>query len=142
MQVDDSTNHHDVHDLVAVAPVVKESRDEALGDLDNVDQSSQNGQGVHDDEEAQRVGAAHPAAEHPEQEEAEAEQGLPHKGPQAQDVGASRGGAVDAVGRQEDVGEQGGPPYGRVAEEGDVDDGESPCWQEEDGTGDEEAQKN
>lgn len=126
MQVDNSTNHHDVHDLVAVAPVVKESWDKALRDLDNVDHSSQYGQGVHDDEEAQRVGAAHPAAKHPEEEEAEAEQCLPHEGPQSQDVGASGGGAVDTVGRQEDVGEQGGPPYGWVAEEGDVDDGESP----------------
>lgn len=142
MQVDDRTNHHDVHDLVAVSPVVKESRDKALRDLDDVDQSSQYGQGVHDDEEAQGVGAAHPAAKHPEEEEAEAEQCLPHKGPQTQDVGASRGGAVDAVGRQEDVGQQGGLPYGRVAEEGDVDDGESPCWQEEDQRCDREAQRN
>lgn len=125
VQVDDRTNHHDVHDLVAVAPVVKESRHKALRDLDNVDQSSQYGQRVHDDEEAQRVGAAHPAAKHPEEEEAEAEQRLPHEGPQPQDVGAGSGGAVDPVGRQQDVGEQGGPPDGRVAEEGDVDDGES-----------------
>ena len=39
----------------------------------------------------------HPAAEHPEQEEQEAEHGLPDEGLQAQDVGAGRGGAVDAV---------------------------------------------
>lgn len=42
-----------MHDLVTVAPVVKESWDEALWDLDNVDDSSQYGQGVHNDEEAQ-----------------------------------------------------------------------------------------
>lgn len=69
-----------MHDLVTVAPVVKESWDEALWDLDNVDDSSQYGQGVHNDEEAQWVGAAHPTAKHPEEEQAEAKQGLPHKG--------------------------------------------------------------
>lgn len=98
MQVDNCTNYHDVHDLVAVAPVVEESWNEALRDLDNVDHSSQYGQRVHDDEEAQGVGAAHAAAKHPEQEEAEAKQGLPHEGPQAQDVSSRGCGAVNAVG--------------------------------------------
>lgn len=99
-----------MHYLVAVPPVVKPAWDEAFRDLDDVDQPSQHSQGVHDDEEAQGVGAAHPAAINSEQEEAEAEQGLPHKGSQAQDVGASCGGAVDAVSWQEDVGQQGGLP--------------------------------
>lgn len=87
-----------MHDLVAVAPVVEQARAEALGDLHDVDQAAHHGQGVHDDEEAQGVGAAHAAAVHTEQEEAEAEHGLPHEGLQPQDVGVGRGGAVDAVG--------------------------------------------
>ena len=125
MQVDDGANHHDMHYLVAVAPVVKQARAEALGDLDDVDQSSQYSQRVHDDKEAQGVGAAHPAAVHSEQEEAEAEQSLPDEGLQAQDVGAGRGGTVDAIGRQEDVGQQGSLLYDGVAQEGDVNDGKS-----------------
>lgn len=87
-----------MHYLVAVAPVVKQAWAEALGDLDDVDQSPEHGQRVHDDKEAQGVGAAHPAAVHSEQEEAEAEQSLPDESSQAQDVGAGRGGAVDPVG--------------------------------------------
>lgn len=125
MQVYNCANDHDVHYLVAVAPVVEAAWDEALGDLYDVDHPSQDGQRVHDDEEAQGVGAAHPAAIHPEEEEAESEQELPEEGSQAEDISASRGGAVDAVGRQEDVGQQGSVTGDGVAEEGDVDDGES-----------------
>lgn len=87
-----------MHDLVAVAPVVKEAWDEALRDLDYVDQPSYNSQTVHDDKEAQGVWAAHPAAVHPEQEEAEAEQALPDESSQAVNVRTGRGGIVDAVG--------------------------------------------
>lgn len=87
-----------MHYLVAVAPVVKETRDEALRDLDDVDHPSHHSQRVHDDKEAQGVWAAHPAAKHPKQEEAEAEQALPGERSQAQDVGTGRGGTVDAVG--------------------------------------------
>lgn len=112
-----------MHYLVAVAPVVKQAWTEALRDLDDVHQPPYHSQGVHDDEEAQRVGAAHPAAEHPEEEEAEAEQGLPDEGSQAQDVSAGCGGTVDPVGWQEDVGQQGKLLHERVAEQGDVNDG-------------------
>lgn len=130
MQVDNWANNHDMHNLVAVAPVVKQARDEALRDLDDVDQTSQYSQRVHDDKEAQGAWTSHPAAVHPEQEEAEAEQGLPDECSQAQDVGAGRGGAVDAVGWQEDIGQQGRLSHGRVAKKGDVDDGKCPWWQE------------
>lgn len=119
-----------MHYLVAVAPVVKQAGDEALGDLDDVDQPAQHSQRVHGDEEAQGVGAAGAAAEHPEQEEAEAEAGLPEERLQAQDVGSGRGGRVDAVGRQEDVGQQGGLSRGWVAQESDVYDGKCTWWQE------------
>lgn len=105
-----------MHYLVAVAPVVEAARDEALRNLDDVDQPSQHSQGVHDEEEAQGAGAAHSAAKHPEQKEAEAEHGLPDEGPQPQDVGAGCSGTVDAISGQEDVGQQGSPSHGRVAE--------------------------
>lgn len=87
-----------MHYLVAVAPVVKQARDEALRDLDDVDQPTHYSQRVHDDKETQGVWAARPTAEHPEQEEAEAERGLPEESLQAPDVGVCRGGTVDAVG--------------------------------------------
>lgn len=125
MQVDNGADHQDVHDLVAVAPVVEQAGAEALGDLDYVDQSPEHGQSVHDQEEAEGLGAAHPAPEHPEQEEAEAEQALPDESPQTQEVSVGRGGTVDPVGRQEDVGQQGSLLDRGIAEEGDVDDGES-----------------
>lgn len=112
-----------MHYLVAVAPVVKQARAEALRDLDDVHQSSHHSQGVHDDKEAQGVWAAHPAAIHPEEEEAEAKQSLPEEGSQAQDVSAGCGGAVDPIGWQEDVGQQGKLLRDRVAKEGDVNDG-------------------
>lgn len=86
-----------MHYLVAVAPIVKQARAEALRDLDDVDQTSQYSQRVHDDKEAQGVWAAHPTAIHPVQEEAEAEKGLPDKCLQAQDVSAGCSGTVDAV---------------------------------------------
>lgn len=105
MQVDDRANDHNMHYLVAVAPVVKPARDEAFGNLGDVHQPSQNSQGVHNDKEAQGVRAAHPVAKYPKQKEAEAEEGLPHKSPQAPDVGSGCGGGVDAVSRQENVGQ-------------------------------------
>lgn len=112
-----------MHYLVAVAPVVKQARAEALRYLDDIDHPSQYSQRVHDDKEAQWVWAAHPTAVHPEQEEAEAEQGLPDESPQAQDVSAGCSGRVDAVGWEEDVGQQGSLLHSRVAKKGDVDDG-------------------
>ncbi len=126
MQVDNCADNHDVHYLVAVAPVVKQTRDEAFRDLYDVDHSSQDSQWVHDDEEAQGVWAAHPAAIDPEQKEAEAEQALPDESSQAQDVSASCGGTVDTVDWQEDVGQQGSLSHDRVAKKGDVDDGKCP----------------
>lgn len=98
MQVYDGADNHDVHYLVAVAPVIKQARAKALGDLYDVHQSSQYGQRVHDDKKTQRVRAADATAVHPEQEEAEAKQSLPDESSQAQNVGACRGGAVDPVG--------------------------------------------
>lgn len=79
MQVDNWADNHDVHYLVAVAPVVKQAWDEALRDLDDVHQPSQYSQTVHSEEEAQGVRAPHPTAIHPEQEEAEAKQSLPNE---------------------------------------------------------------
>lgn len=133
VQVDDGADHHDMHDLVAVPPVVEQAGAETLGDLDHIDQPAQHSQGVHDDEEPQRVGASHAVAINPEQEEADAEQGLPDKRPQAQEVCVGRGGAVDPVGWQEDVGQHGGLLDGRVAQEGDVNDGKS-SWTKTDMT--------
>lgn len=126
MQVDNCTYNHDMHYLVAVAPVVKQARGEALRNLYDVDHAPQDSQWVHDDEEAQGVGAAHPASIYPEQEEAEAEQGLPGESPQAQDISAGCGGRVDTVGWQEDVGQQGNRSHSWVAKKGDVDDGKCP----------------
>lgn len=130
MQVDNWANHHDMHYLVAVAPVVKQAGNEALRDLDDVDQPTHYSQSVHDDKEAQGVWAAHPAAQHPEQEEAKAEQSLPDESLQAQNVSTGRGGTVDAVGWQEDVDQQGSLSCGWVAKKGDVDDGKCTWWQE------------
>lgn len=104
-----------MHYLVAVAPVVEQPWAEAFGDLDDVDQASQYSQSVHDDKEAQRLWAPHPAAVHSEQEEAEAKQSLPDKCSQTSDVGARCGGAVDPIGRQDDVDQQGSVLYGWVA---------------------------
>lgn len=126
MQVDDGADDHDVHYLVAVAPVIKQARAEALRDLDDVHQSSQYSQSVHDDEETHGVGTAHPVSVHPEQEEDEAEHRLPNERSQSQDVGVGRGGAVDPVGWEDDVDQQGGPLQGGVTQEGDVYDGKSP----------------
>lgn len=97
VQVDNRANDHDMHYLVAIAPVVKQAWDEALRDLDDVDHPTQYSQRVHDHKQTQGVWAAHAAAVDPEQEEAEAEQSLPDEGSQAQDVGAGRGGTVDPV---------------------------------------------
>lgn len=129
MQVDNGADDHDVHDLVAVAPVVKQARAEALGDLDDVHQPSQYGQSVHDDEEAHGARTARPVSVNPEQEEDEAEQRLPNERSQPQDVGVGRGGTVDPIGWEDDVDQQGGALQGGVAEEGDVYDGKSP-WRE------------
>ena len=122
VQVDDGADHHHVHDLVAVAPVVEEARAQPLGHLHDVDHPPQHRQRVHDEEEPERPGASHALAVHPEQEEAEAEHRLPHEGPQPQHVGACGGGAVDAVGGQEDVDEQRELAHARVTQQGDVDD--------------------
>lgn len=87
-----------MHYLVAVAPVVKQARAKPLWNLDDVDQSTQHGESIHGDEEAQGVGAADAVPVDPEQEEDEAEQGLPDERLQPRDVCAGCGGVVDAVG--------------------------------------------
>lgn len=110
---------------MAVAPVVKEARAEALWDLNDIDHTSQNSQGVHDDEETHGVRAAHTTAVQPKQEEANAKQDLPNEGPEPQDVGARCSGAVDPISWQQNVHQQGGLLQVGVAQEGDVDDGKS-----------------
>lgn len=112
-----------MHNLVAVAPVVKQAWAESFRDLNDIDQPSQNSQRVHDDKEAQWVRAAHSAAVHPEKEEAEAEQGLPDKSPEAQNVSAGCSSAVNAIGWQDDVGQQGSLLHSWIAKKGNVDDG-------------------
>lgn len=115
-----------MHYLVAVAPVVKQAWAKSLWNLDDVHQSTQHSKSIHDDEEAQGVGTADPVSVNPEQEEAEAEQSLPGERLQPPDVCAGCGGVVDAVGREEDVGQQGGLLHGRVAEKGNVYDWKGP----------------
>lgn len=99
VQVDDRTDNHDVHYLVAVAPVVKPTWDKAFRDLGDVHQPSQNSQRIHDDKKTQGGWAAHSTAKHPEQEEDEAEQALPYECPQPQDVCVGCGGTVDSISR-------------------------------------------
>lgn len=126
MQVDDRTDNHDVHYLVAVAPVVKTTWDKAFRNLSDVHQPSQNSQRIHDGEEPQGGWAAHPTAKHPEQEEAEAKQALPYERSQPQDVCAGCGGTVDSISRQENIGQECNLLQGGVAQQRDVDDGECP----------------
>ena len=52
VQVKDGAHHQNMHDLVAVAPVVKEARAEALRDAGDVDDPAQYSQGVHHEEVA------------------------------------------------------------------------------------------
>lgn len=120
MIVHNGQYNHDVHDLVAVAPVVKQAWAKALWDLNDVDQTSQNCQEVHNHKKTHGVRTAHATAEHSKQEKAEAEKDLPDKGSEAQDVGAGRRGTVDPISRQHYVGQQGGLLHGWVAQEGDV----------------------
>lgn len=126
MQVEDGPHHQDVHDLVAVAPVVEEARPEALRDARDVDDPAQHGQRVHHEKVPEGGGAAAAHAHPAEQEEGEAEQRLPGEGPQPPHAAPSRDGAVDGVRGQQDVDEQGHGPDPRVAEERDVDDGQRP----------------
>lgn len=126
VQVEDGAHHQYVHDLVAVAPVVKEAWTEALRDARDVDDPAQHGQRVHGEEVAQRGGAA-AAHSHPaEQEEGEPEQGLPGEGAQPSDAAPSRDGAVDGVAGQQDVDYQGHGADERVAQQRAVDNGQRP----------------
>lgn len=52
VQVKDGANHQNMHDLVAVAPVIKEARAEALRDARDVDDPAQHGQRIHHEEVA------------------------------------------------------------------------------------------
>lgn len=124
MEVKDGAHHQDVHDLVAVAPVVKKARTETLRDARDVDDPAQHGQRVHHEEVAQRGGAA-AAQTHPaEQKEGEAEEGLPGEGAQAADAAPGRHGAVDGVAGQQDVDQQRHGADERVAQQRGVDDGQ------------------
>jgi len=115
-----------VHDLVAVAPVVKEARAEALGDARDVDDPAEHGQRVHRQEVAQRGGAAAADARPAQQEEGEAEQRLRGEGAQPARAAPSRDGAVDGVAGQQDVDRQGRGAGERVAQQRAVDDGQRP----------------
>lgn len=126
MQVEDGAHHQHVHDLVAVAPVVKEARAEALRDARDVDDPAQHGQRVHGEEVAQRGGAAAAHAHPAQQEEGEAEERLPGEGAQSADAAAGRDGAVDGVAGQQDVDQQRHGPDEGVAQQGAVDDGQRP----------------
>lgn len=58
VEVKDGAHHQHVHDLVAVAPVVKKAWTKALRDACDVDEPAQHGQRVHGEEVAQRGGAS------------------------------------------------------------------------------------
>lgn len=103
VQVEDGSHHQHVHDLVAVAPVVKEARAEALGDAADVDDAAQHSQRVHGEEVPQRRGAAAAHAHPAQHEEREAEERLPGEGPQTPHAVARRDGAVDGVAGEQDV---------------------------------------
>lgn len=124
VQVEDGAHHQYVHDLVAVAPVVKEARAEALRDARDVDDPAQHGQRVHGEEMAQRRGAAAAHAHPAQQEEGEAEQRLPGEGAQPAHAAAGRDGAVDGVAGQQDVDQQRHRADERVAQQRAVDDGQ------------------
>lgn len=126
VQVENGPHHQNVHDLVAVAPVVKESRSEALRDAGDVDDPAQHGQRVHREEVAEGGGAAAADAHPAEQEEGEAEQRLPGEGAQPPHAAPGRDGAVDGVAGQEDVDEQSHGADEGVAQQRAVDNGESP----------------
>lgn len=50
VQVENGDNHQYMHDLVTVAPVIKEARAEALRDARDVDDPAQHGQRIHHEE--------------------------------------------------------------------------------------------
>lgn len=103
VQVEDGAHHQYMHDLVAVAPVVKEARTKALRDASDVDDPAQHGQCVHGEEVAEWGGAAATYARPAEQEKGEAEQRLPGKGAQPANAAPSRDSTVDSVAGQQDV---------------------------------------
>lgn len=92
-----------MHDLVAVAPVVEETRPKALRDARDVDDPAQHGQCIHREKVAQRGGTAAAHAHPAEQEEGEAKQRLPGEGAQPPNAAPSGDGAVDGVAGQQDV---------------------------------------
>lgn len=103
VQVKDGAHHQYMHNLVAVAPVVKEARPKALGDPCDVDDPAQHGQRVHHEKVPQRGWTAAAYAHPAEQEEGETEQRLPGEGAQPSNTAPSCDGAVDGVARQQDV---------------------------------------
>lgn len=126
VQIEDGAHHQYVHDLVAVAPVVKEAWPKALRDAADVDDPAQHGQRIHGEEVAQRGGTAAAHAHPAEQEEGEAKQRLPCEGAQPPHAAPSRDGAVDGVAGQQDVDQQGAGADERVAQQSAVDDGQRP----------------
>lgn len=124
MEVKDGAHHQYVHDLVAVAPVVKKAWTKALRDACDVDDPAQHGQRVHGEEVAQRGGASAAQAHPAQQEEGEAEESLPGEGAQTADAAPGRHGAVDGVAGQQDVDQQRYSADEWVAEQRGVDDGQ------------------
>jgi len=107
MQIKDGAHHQYMHDLVAVAPIVKKSRPKALRDACDVDDPAQHSQRVHHEKVAERGGTAAAHAHPAQQEEGEAEQRLPGEGAQPTHAAPSRDSAVDGVTGQQDVDQQG-----------------------------------
>lgn len=126
VQVKDGAHHQYMHDLMAVAPVVKKARTEALWDACDVDDAAQHGQRVHCEEVAQRGGTAASHSHPAQQEEGEAEKCLPGERAQPADAAPSRDGAVDGVAGQKDVDYQSHGADEWVAQQRAVDNGQRP----------------
>lgn len=125
VQRQDGAHHQNMHDLVAVTPVVKETWTETFRDTRDVDEPTQHCQRVHGEEVSQGGGAAAAYAHPAQQEEREAEKSLPGEGAHSANTTPSRYGAVDGVAGEQDVDKQGHGADERVTQQGDVDDRQS-----------------
>lgn len=116
MQREDGADHQDVHDLVAIAPVVKETGAEAFGHAGDVDDSARHRQRLHGEEVAYRRGASAAHAQQPQPQEEEAKERLSPERAEAAHAAPRRHSAVNGVTGQTDVGQQGGAAQQRVAQ--------------------------
>lgn len=86
-----------MHDLMAVAPVVKEARAETLGNPGDIYDPAQHRQCIHGDEVTQRGGTPTTHTRPTQQKKREAEKCLPGKGTEASHSAACCDGTVDGV---------------------------------------------